>query len=807
MTAGSTRKVTPVDRDDKESKGWVSLRAMVWGSPRCVKCKPNKSGISSTMVIVNVMLIDHPCNPAGVSISNPENAWLEDEGLTLVTNLIERGETTVGGVARNRTVKFTERLRLRRGSIFEVSFFGKDGLRQQNSEDLPCDQGDILRIAGLTYSVRPGDKPDQQTGKPRLFRSISAAGAKHQGRIWEKGWEQYLNEMHLTILNWSVNTGTPVFQRMEIPEGFDYTKAADDVRKKKGVAAAAGGGGAAPDAAAAASAAGGSKKQFVLPPADSDLVVESEVVSIDDKREVGDNALTDASKKFKYEHPDILVPLGYTVCPEVLTFLRKANLPWTGYRMTPLGAMRLDPTQYENFRYEAKPDKNASGGQQPHQQQASNAPKVYEPKLKTELRVIQFKPVPAHQIQGLQVLQELVFEVTLFGETLRYYGICDPLMQMKVLPYLAASTPAVARTWINGQMSAQRSNPNDPNHFTYVLTGTTKRFQKDNKTNKSVSKPQCGVLADVACGIVSAGYRVSHAAACEILDALGARADYQDPRTERQVGADMSNPDIVNKYGKGKPDEANPVNGCVQRAPVLNCCESNINWRQYGGDYYFYVVTNWAEKYFDKYPALARVLAQMGADPTEALSKVFVELAKTGTLADAELLSYFGPSAHTEIRPNPDAPGKYMPTIAEPRPKAADDPFQCVVFAIRKEYAKTRGFDTYHGDNAYRDVLCKNEAYLQAFEKRITAKAGEKRKADVAVTPVVVTPLPVAHPQQQPNLKRNPVTDHVTDKPAAAAIEKEDDEAEEEEVEDSHEQAKNDQQAAAAVVVADEDLM
>jgi hypothetical protein len=240
--------------------------------------------------------------------------------------------------------------------------------------------------------------------------------------------------------------------------------------------------------------------------------------------------------------------------------------------------------------------------------------------------------------------------------------------------------------------------------------GTTKRDDRD----------QMGVIADVAVGLVSAGYRISSTAACEILNLLGKRSDYADPTLQRQVQADMTDRRVRNKYKAG--EYANKINSLSQDAAVVNCCESNDNWLNYGAAYHFYIVSNWAEKNFLKRPTLKAKIESFGEDPTSAFSKIFVQAVRDGTVNDPEL---FGP-AHPTAQPQPD-------------PKST--PIQCVIFAMRKNYATKRGLDSYHGDNAFNDVIAKSEAYLDTWIDRLKIKA-----RTTPVPPPVLAPPPVTAP-------------------------------------------------------------
>ena len=726
LMQGTTRKVSAPQQSAKDSSGWFSCRAVVMGPPKCIICKPGQSGKPTTMIEASVMLADHPSNPEGVRVNNTELTWIEDEGITLVVSLIERGQQVENGVAHQKTVLINKPLRLHRGSIFAITFFGKEKLREKDSVDLPCDFGDILRISGITRKLRAGDKPDQRTGRPRFFESINAGEVVHLGRVWDAEWEPFQSVVYSTFFNWVLEMNVPCFKRMEIPDNVDYAKLAEDKRKKKEEAAAKTP--QKPDVPATTAASSDPNnnqpptdprqrfavtRALVLPTAEDGYEVSATQVNVDDIRDAGDDALTFESKKFKWDNSEIFVPL-HVIDPRIISYLRKIGYPFAGYMCQPLGAMRLDPTHRDSYRRERKLE---AGKPAP----PPDAPKVYEPYLKLHKRVLQMMP-PGSPSK----MQEVDLDATAFPETLRFFGICDPVAQMEVLPYLAATTPAILRTWINGRLSADRSAAmNDPNRFAYVLTASTKRFYRAGKDGPMISKPQVGLIADHACGIVSAGYRISQKAACEILDVLGKRPEYSQvtDKVQRQVAADMANPRIKNLYGKGKPDQLNPINNLVQDPPVVNCCESNINWTQYGDGYHFWVVSNWAEKNFAKYPQLLQVIDQMiGRDPTSQFSKIFVEIAKTGTLSDPELLSYFGPSAFTEYKTNERGVPTPVPIL--PRPTPAELPFQCVVFAMRKDYVKNRGFEHYYGDNAFVDVIGKCEDYLKVWEQRVLAQRG-----------------------------------------------------------------------------------
>lgn len=762
LAQGSTRKVAAVENTPEDRRGWFSCRVMITAAPKTVLCKPNASGKSTTMVIAHGMLIDHPGNPDGVKINNEENAWVEDDGLTLTVALLERGVEEKNGVQQQKTLRLKDRRYIRRGTVFEFSFFGKDKLRDPNNADAPCDFGDILRVSGVTRKLRPGDKPDQTTGRTRFFESMTAAGATHLGQLWDSEWEKFQTTVFSSIFNWLVETNVPRYKRMEIPEGFNYedavAKKRDKQEKKKQEEEAAksvGGGGGGNQSPATAPAnpdqAGGSgdqqgasgrqrfvsKKALVVPTAEDGYEVESVQLSLDDIKEVGDDALTLESRKFKWDNPDIYVPM-HRVDTRLIKYLRTIKYPFTSYLCQPTGASRIDPTVREDFRVERKPDpKNDAGAADP------NAPKLYDPAFKVKKLVVQMMP-PGSKY----AVQKILFDITSYSETIRYYGICDPIAQMEVLPYLIACTPAMMRTWIYGRVSAERSKEySSENYFTYVLAATNKRFHKQ-KDGKSISKHHVGLIADLAAGITSAGYRVSHETACEILDALGKRPEYQTvtDKLARQVAADMANPKIKNMFGKGKPGELNPVNTVVQDAPIINCCESNINWRSYGSEYHFYVVSNWAEKNFAKYPALKSYITEkLGADPTARFSKLFSEIATRGTLADAEMLKIFGPPRRTMYKID-EATGDPMPLPVGDQPTPAEHPFACVVFAMRKDYVAARGLQNYHGDDAFQDVICKCEDYLVAWEQSYTA-----RQTALVVPPSAPVPkaLPKAPAQAQ----------------------------------------------------------
>ena len=258
-------------------------------------------------------------------------------------------------------------------------------------------------------------------------------------------------------MNWLVETQVPVYIPMRIPENLDYTalletkrKSAADRSAKKKVDT--------PSAAAEKPAALSSntptqflsKRPIVYPDASDDWHVETEEPGFDEMKEVGDLALSGECKKFKYQNPDIYVPL-HVVNPKVISYLRASGLLWTGY-MCDNKMFRIDPTAVDSFRREKKVGKDDP-------KPADDAPKVYEPVFKFTKKAVQVRA---------DLKQEVTLDVTLLPESLKWFGITDPVAQMHVLPFLAACTPAVARTWINGRFSANKTDSSDPNKFTYV---------------------------------------------------------------------------------------------------------------------------------------------------------------------------------------------------------------------------------------------------------------------------------------------------------------------------------------------------
>ncbi len=712
-----------------DGKGWFSCRVMIVGKPKTKLCAPNKSGQSSTMVIAQGVLIDHPGDRDGVRINNPEFVRLADNNSSLVVHLGQKGaDPRTGG---NSTVRLIETTKLKRGTIFEFTFFGKDKLREPSNQEAPCDYGDVLRLSGVTHILSPGDKVDPKTGRRRFFKKFDVVSAEHKGQLSQMPPLQ--SHLYSTVLNWLPATQPPAFVRMSIPEDVDYHALAEEARKRKAERDAKRGGAdpakpaasaspAAPDAASAAKPAAttttaAAKRQLVLPTEEDGYHVDSVIASFEDERAAGNLALTDESRQFTYENPYIFVPV-HVADPRVVRFQRLAHQPITAYLCQPDGAMRIDPTNRELFCRDKKPEKDS-----PEEAVLKAALKAgKEPPPAEKEPHFRFGKQVRQRIAPDAPMRSILFDVGVSSETLRQYGICDPLAQIEVLPYLIAGTPAVVRTWINAPLSARRSTDPDPDSFTYVLSAANKFMYT--MSGQDHKLPQVGLFADLACGIVSAGYRVSQQAACDLLDLLGKRPEYAEPtadgKIQRQVQADMSAPRLKNSYSKGKPEQINPLN-LVQDAPILNCCESNFNWKAYGADYHFYVVANYAEKNFDKYPELRARTESFGAAAEERQSKIFVELAKPGgKLADAADAALFGPPRATDYRPTAD--GRVRPMPVPPAADAKDPPLYYVVFAVLKEYAAQRGLDHYFGDDAFHDVVCKSESYLDHWSAQIASR-------------------------------------------------------------------------------------
>lgn len=771
---GSTTAVSAIDRTSSDNKGWFSCRVMVIGKPKTLLCKPQKNtGRQTTMVVAQGMLIDHPGDKDGVKINNGEFVHLVDNNMGLRVTLVQKGSKD----GSQKMVPMAESTTLYRGSVFEFTFFGKDKLRDPSNEDAPCDVGDVLRISGVTHWLVRGDKPSEYTGRYAFFQKFDVMAAEHKARIWDM--ENFQSHVFSTALNWLPSTQPPRFVRMRIADGVDYGALAKKNRDKKAEKAKG-----APQPADAEDVKPKerflSKKELVLPTEEDGYHPGEAIASIDDKRDAGDSALEPASQAFKSKNSDIYVPV-HIVDSRVVRYLTIVGFSITGYICETKGAMRVDPTNRDFFRKQRKIEVKA-GEPAPD----PNAPPVYDPYFRFGKRVVQRMP------KGSPVpIQNVHFDVSMFSETLRYYGICDPQSQMEVLPFLIACTPAVVRTWINGAMSAQRSTDDDPHTFCYVLSATTKKFVKMGGKEKTL--PQVGLIADVACGVVSAGYEVTHKAACELLDVLGKRQAYSavTDKVQRQVAADMANPRIKNMYQKGKNE--NPINAVVQDPPVLNCCESSVNWVNYGGDYHFYVVSNYAEKNFAKYPDLLKCLSVTPhSKKPEFFSMVFLQLAKTGQLDDPKLVDLFGPPHNTEYRCGDE--GSVRPVPIGDRPK--DVPFQYVVFAIRKDYATKRGFDNYHGDNAFRDVVCQCESYLeqwsaaiaekQALLKKADEEAAAKEKEEAAKNPKRKEEGETNEAEAPPKKSKDDASVHTPEHPMAEKEEEKDDEEDEEENEDDY---------------------
>lgn len=457
--------------------------------------------------------------------------------------------------------------------------------------------------------------------------------------------------------------------------------------------------------------------------------------SFKDKRLVGDGALTEESRAFKWEHDIIPVPLG-TVDPAVTQALDKLGIGVPSY--FPMGffdenARKIyplfDPTETKNF-IRFKKDENAAaaagGGGQQQQQQQSGSEKMV-PTYKFGKEIIQPND---HSPTGM--MHGKLF-VTLWETSLNDMGIVCPELLESVGPYLLCRVPGVVLTWIDGQRSAEADVSTPEDEFTYYLSGLTKR--NDVRTT-------C-IMGDLVAGIVSAGYRLTTEAALELIRLAPQRMQYLQGR----VSTEMDGLEIENEWR-----EHNPLNQ-NRTSPVINCFETTFSVDRIKSSVSFYIVANWAEKHLIKKPELKAFIEANKADPAAAFSKIFVELAKTETLEDPKLYNLFGPAVTEETGAG-----------AVNAPRAGEKGFyglQYVIFAIRNDYLATRGLDKYHGDMAGHDVVFRNaeamlvplvQAHLKKLEQEAAAAA--KAKAAAAAAAAASTPPPATPPtgKQVPKL-------------------------------------------------------